>query len=327
VIGGALIQSCAALNQAQREDDDGPGAVRPFSEGFGPVPGGVSSIASTDGLIAVAASDSTAILLLDTAGGSKIGELAAPTRSADDLAFSTGGKHLAAVSDDGMEIYVWDVGARGPARVVKRKTKVKGVGVFPGGDKVALGDEAGNLEIVDVASGSTDRVVVATGALAKLVEGDDKGVAALSISPSGKRLAAIAGGAVVLIADLEANDRIKMETVPKLRADSTVFSPDERFLLARAYNMSISIRFGSGGGNASVDVSNLAGGLLVRTGRSSSVTTARCSRAPRGRRTRPRLSSSAMRRPPITAWSRASTSTRARPSSRARAASPRRSSR
>jgi hypothetical protein len=107
--------------------------------------------------------------------------------------------------------------------------------------------------------------------MAKMLEKGQGSITAAQFSPSGRYLAAVGGGILVMRIDLavSGSNKIEMTAVPNIKVARTRFSADERYLLGVAQDLSVKISLGNG--KSSVDVTRMAGGLLVvdlQTGKS-----------------------------------------------------------
>jgi WD40 repeat protein len=148
-----------------------------------------------DGRLATSASLERTIRLWDGASGKATGSLPAQGEVVQTLAWAPDGKHLASAGRDG-KVKVWDLAAGKATRsfdlVVRRSgpaTGAQGDGLplawSPAGDRLAAGDDAGNVRVWDAGTGA--EVVRPAGHKAK--------VSAVAWSPDGRRLASAGSGA------------------------------------------------------------------------------------------------------------------------------------
>jgi hypothetical protein len=209
--------------------------------------------------------------LYDASTGAPKGELEPGPATLKNLTYSPDGKSLAATTEDGKTVLVWRLPGPKPAVKLNRPRAVTALALHPDGRRAAVGDGDGNLALVDLESGAELQAFAMKDAMAKMLEKGKGSITAAQFSPSGRYLAAVGGGIIVMRVDLAASgsNNIEMTAVPNIKVARTRFSVDERYLLGVAHDLSVKISLGNG--KNSVDVTRMAGGLLVvdlQTGKS-----------------------------------------------------------
>jgi WD40 repeat protein len=144
---------------------------------FGPV----YSVAQHRGARLTASGGSEGVILLwDRQTGRCLRTLVGHAAAVVELAFDPDGRHLASASSDGT-IVLWEVGGRATWTGRAADSPVVGNGLIfsPTGKTLFVGTSKGRLMRFDVASGQVEREA----------DSDRAGLSAVSLSPSGRRIA------------------------------------------------------------------------------------------------------------------------------------------
>ena len=217
--------------------------------------GALATAYSPDGKAIITASMNGLVRLHDASSGSVMATLTGPTRDLEAVAFSPDGKWIFAGSDAG-EIWVWDAATFGGTAVSPARRSVLvmavtgdgrrialstrtgiimdavsghpapgksgwslGIAFNPTGDRLAIGDIKGRVNILDVGNGS---VILS-------LTGHNSGVRSVAFSPDGRFLATGSYDHTAGIWNAASGARIATISFPT-SVNVVAFSPDGKYL-------------------------------------------------------------------------------------------------